>query len=81
MREDIKDLLKTRPIWQELHPQETVGEKPVLPVQQIVQKMREEYPYFTDLITAYIIAKNEGDESTAHEVKLLLDQYKKDSRK
>ncbi len=75
MREDIKDLLKNRPIWQELHPEETVNDTPVLPVEQIVKKMKEENPYFTDLITAYIIAKDEGDEPTALEVKLLMDQY------
>lgn len=45
-----------------------------------VEQMREQYPYFTDLITAYIIAKREGDEPTAYQVKLLMDQYQKEKK-
>lgn len=76
MRQDIKDLIKTRPSWQEMNPEETLEEPQVLRVEESICQMRERDPVLTDLFAAYTIAKREGDLKTAQTVWEMIDIHK-----
>lgn len=78
MREDIKNLIESRPIWQELNPKDPVEIAEVLRVEESVAQMRANDLVLTDLFSAYIIARRENDLPTARTVLELIEQHKKE---
>lgn len=80
MREDIKDLLETRPLWQETHNELLNDEFNPPPVKEAVADWRKQDPVMVDLFAHWIKSHREDNQQEVEIAKQAIEEHKKENQ-
>jgi hypothetical protein len=76
MRQDIKHLIESTESWQKLNPVDSIETKELPRIKEAINQMQAQDPVFFELMKAFVMAKQQGDEPTASVVLEMIDLHK-----